>query len=81
MSTSLFPVHELRLRPNEPRTNAEKRFMKGSTTRSKSFSLNLSMKLSYHGPRRTNAVTARMNSALLRSRVSLVRNICGTSSQ
>ena len=81
MSTSQFPVRELRLRLNEPRPNAEKRFMKESTTRAKSFSLNLSMKHSYHGPRRTSAVTARMHSAVFRSRPSLVRNICGTSSQ
>jgi hypothetical protein len=77
MSTSRFPVHELRLKRSEPRANAAKRFMKESTTRVKSSSLNLSMKYSYHGPRRISAVTARMNSVLLRSRVSLVRGICG----
>ena len=54
----------------------ERRYIPG-----KNSSLSLSMKHSYHGRRRTSAVTARMNSARLRSKISLVRSICGTSSQ
>ena len=81
MSINRFPARELRLKRNEPRTNSEKQSMNGNMIREKNSSLNLSMKISYHGRERTSAVTARMNSALLRSRLSLVRSICGTSSQ
>jgi len=81
MSTSRFPVHELWLRLNEPRASSEKRSMNGVTIRERNSSLSLSMKLSCHGRERASAVTAKMNSALLRSKISLVRSICGTLSQ
>src|SRR5258707_15554536 len=55
--------------------------MIGNTIPARGSSLNLLMKHSCHGRGRTNAVTARMNSARLRSRLSLVRSICGTSSR
>lgn len=80
-SIKRFPALELRLKRNEPRTRSEKRSMNGNTIRARSSSLNLSMKLSYHGRRLTSAIAARMNSARLRSKISLVRSICGISSQ
>lgn len=40
--------------------------MNGSTIPERNSSLNLSMKISYHGREQTSADTARMNSALLR---------------
>lgn len=65
-------VHEsipgVRLKLNERIVNSERRLMNGSTIRAKSFSLNLSMKLSYHGPGRTSGVTARMKCAAFRSK-------------
>src|SRR5262249_23294387 len=78
---NLCPALELRLKRKEPRTRSEKRSMNADTIRERSSSLSLSMKRSYHGRRLTSAVTARMNSARSRSRLSLVRNICGTSSR
>jgi hypothetical protein len=63
------------------RVNSEKQSTIGNMIRERNSSLSLSMKISYHGREQTSAVTARMNSALLRSRLSLVRSICGTSSQ
>jgi hypothetical protein len=52
--------------------------MIGNMIRERNSSLSLSMKISYHGREQTSAVTGRMISALLRSRPSLVRSICGT---
>jgi len=75
------PARELKLKQNEHRVNSEKQSTIGNTIQERNSSLSLSMKISYHGREQTNAVTARMNSALLRSRLSLVRSICETSSQ
>src|SRR5207244_10250810 len=65
-SINRFPARALWLRLNEPKAKSEKQSMNGGTLRERNSSLSLSMKYSYHGRRRTNAVTARMNSARLR---------------
>src|SRR6266404_4782437 len=80
-SINRFPARAPWLGLNEPKAKSEKGSMNGGTFRERNSSLNLSMKHSYHGRRRTNAVTARMNSARLRLKIFLVRSICGTSSQ
>jgi hypothetical protein len=81
MSINQFPARGLRVRLNELRVNSEKQSMIGNMIRERNSSLSLSMKISYHGREQTSEVTARMNSALLRLRLSWVRSICGTSSQ
>jgi integrase len=69
-SINQFPALGLRLKLNVHRVNLEKQSTIGNMIRERNSSLSLWMKISYHGRGQASAVTARMISALLRSRLS-----------